>query len=215
MVWNKKQLTGDLVRQDEPSELALFAVQILRQSSRFHGDIDILDLGCGYGQDAVYLARQLDCHILAIDTSEEAVTKARKSCPRELIKRIEFLCYNYFTLIDKFDMIFISNLYYLLAPDESRKIRETVKRCLKSGGWFFLNTLSTGDSLYSKLKTKNEIEPESVPDKKSYHFSTRHELERDFSFLVINALFEREYFENHFTMDNHRHIFWLLLGSRI
>ena len=121
MVWNKRGLTGNLVREDEPGELALFTVQTLRYDSRYHGKLDILDLGCGHGQDAFYLAGQLDCHILAIDSSEEAVKTARESCPKGLVNRIEFLSYDFSALIDKYDLIFVPDLYQQLMQPERKK----------------------------------------------------------------------------------------------
>jgi SAM-dependent methyltransferase len=213
VVWNKRGLTGNLVRVDEPGDLALFAAQTLRHDSRYHGNIDILDLGCGYGQDSFYLAGQLDCHILGVDNSEVAVKSARESCPKHLINRIEFLFYDFSALNDKFDMIFISNLYYLLAQDERKKLRETARRCLKNMGWLFLNTLSSSDPQDSSRETALVSSPGDVPAKNSYHFSTRKELEEDFGFLSIGALFEREFFENQGSLDNQRHVFWLLLGN--
>lgn len=214
MVWNKRYASELQVWGNEPSELALFAFNILQHDSRYQGNIDILDLGCGYGRDAVYLANNLDCHILGIDVSKEAIKLAKEFCPRELSNRIEFLCYDFSAIIDKFDMIFVSNLYYLLKPYERKKLWETVKRCLKKDGWLFLNTLSVRDPQQFGRGTPVETEANSFMDKKYYHFSTRTEIEKDFEFVNIRALFEREYNENHTTGEAHRHISWILLGNQ-
>jgi cyclopropane fatty-acyl-phospholipid synthase-like methyltransferase len=197
MAWINKRLTGEPGQENQPGELALFASHILRENSRYHGNIDILDLGCGNGQDAFYLARQLDCHILGIDNSEASIKAAKDSCPKDLVNRIEFLCYDFSAVIDKFDMIFVSNLYYLLTPDERIKLRETVRRCLKNVGWLFLNTLSASNTQQKDLN----------------HFSTRGEIEKEFDFLNISALFEREAYEDHNVERARRRIFWLLMGN--
>lgn len=45
----------------------------------------ILDVGCGYGYGADYLARELDCSVLGIDTDFEAIQYARRTyCRRNL-----------------------------------------------------------------------------------------------------------------------------------
>lgn len=213
MTWNKTYSSDSKVWGDKPSELAVFAFNYLQQSDQFknNSDIFILDMGCGYGRDAGFLAQNLPCHILGLDNSEKAIEMARASLSKETEKRIEFLCYDFSHVQDKYDVILASNLYQLLKPEERAKLRDTVKRCLKSDGVFFLSTFSVRDPQHFGKGTPVENEPNTFFENHYIHLSYRSELEADFDFLNITALFEREFHERRSTEDHH-HVSWILMG---
>jgi SAM-dependent methyltransferase len=214
MVWDKTYNLEKKVWGEKPSELAVYACNFLKQSRRFQDkeDIFILDLGCGYGRDALFLAQEVPCHILGVDNSKKAVEMARESLPKGMEKRIEFLCYDFSRVADKYDVILCSNLYQILKSGERDELRETIKRCLPANGTLFLSTFSVHDPQhYGKgLPVENEVN--SFIDEKYIHLCTREELEQDFDFLNISGLFEREFIERRSTRDHH-HISWILLGQ--
>jgi cyclopropane fatty-acyl-phospholipid synthase-like methyltransferase len=212
--WNSTYDSDKKVWGDKPSELAIAAYNYLRESQGFRNrkDIFVLDLGCGYGRDAIFLAQNLPCHILGLDNSEAAIDMARHSLKGDLEKRVELLCYDFSQVTDKYDVIFISNLYQLLKPEERAKLRETVKRCLKDDGVFFLSTLSVRDPQHFGKGTPVADEPNSFLDVRYLHLSTRQELERDFDFLSISTLYERQFHEPRSTRD-HDHVSWILMGK--
>ncbi len=212
MVGDRSFTNEERVWGMEPSELGLFASSTLKQGHQFQKEIYILDLGCGYGRDALYLARNLKCHVQGIDNSEKSIALARESVPNELADRIEFLLFDFSAAADRYDVVFISNLYQLLKTDARAKLRETVRRCLNTDGWLFLSTLSVSDRECGRGKPV-ENEENSFQDKRFLHFCNRKELEDDFDFLNITALFEREYRERHSNGTTHEHISWILLGS--
>jgi SAM-dependent methyltransferase len=214
-------LPGEKSFQDDPKlgkvapgQLALFAGNFLKHSTRYAGgrDLFILDLGCGNGRDAIYLARNLACHILALDSSPRAIELARAALPHDLEKRVELLCYDIRHVSDKYDIIFVSDLYHLLGTTQRAELRDTVRRCLKSEGLVFLNTLSIRDPQHFGQGFPVEGEINSFLDHHYCHFSTRGELERDFAFLSISALFEMEYREP-LAEGSHHHVTWILMGS--
>jgi cyclopropane fatty-acyl-phospholipid synthase-like methyltransferase len=211
--WNQTYGNDNRIWGDKPSELTLYAYNYLKQNPRFSAltDIFVLDLGCGYGRDAIFLAQNLPCHVLGLDNSETAIEMARESIPKEVEKKIELLCYDFSNVSDKYDVMLASGLYQFLNPGERANLRETVKRCLKSDGVFFLGTLSVRDPQHIGKGTPVEGEENSVMDGKYHHFCTRQELEKDFDFLKLYALFEREYTEWHST-SSHHHISWILMG---
>jgi cyclopropane fatty-acyl-phospholipid synthase-like methyltransferase len=212
--WNQTYSSDRKIWGDKPSELAIYAYNYLTQSSQFKDSTDIfmLDMGCGYGRDAIFLARNLSCHILALDSSEKAIEMARESIPKEVERKIELLCYDFSQVTDKYDVILASNLYQLLKPEERAHLRETVKRCLKKNGVLFLSTLSVRDPEHSGKGEPVEDDENSFQDEKYHHFCTRQELEKDFEFLNIYALFERDFLEQRSTSPHH-HISWILMGS--
>jgi cyclopropane fatty-acyl-phospholipid synthase-like methyltransferase len=213
MMWNKTYSLEKRLWGDEPSELAQFALKFLQNGSQYRErKLAILDLGCGYGRDAIYLAQNLSCRVLGLDNSQEAINLANESVPANLKKQLEFLSFDFSHVLDKFDIIFASNLYQLLKQDERAKLRGTVERCLDKGGSLFLSTLSVHDpQLFGqglKLDEENSFQAE-----KYHHFCTRQELETEFNFLNISALFEREYREAHTSGELHSHISWIMLAS--
>ncbi len=212
--WDKTYREDKRIWGEVPSQLALFARNYLKESSRFKDSADIfmLDLGCGYGRDAIFLAQNLPCHILGLDNSPEAIGLARESLDHESEKRIELLCYDFSHVTDKYDVIFVSNLYHLLKPEERAKLRETIKRCLKTDGVLFLSAFSTRDPQHFGQGRAVEDEANTFVAERYYHFSTREDLEKEFDFIHIAALFEREFHEAR-ASGNHHHIAWILLGS--
>jgi cyclopropane fatty-acyl-phospholipid synthase-like methyltransferase len=214
MVWDKTYNLEKKVWGEKPSELAVYAFNFLKQSRQFQNnpDIFILDLGCGYGRDSIFLAKEVPCHILGVDNSMTAIEMAHESLPKELEKKIEFLCYDFSRVGDKYDVILCSNVYQILKPDQRTALREIIKRCLQAGGIVFLSTLSVHDTQHFGKGIPVEDETNSFIDGKYIHLCTREELEQDFDFLNISALFERQYIERRTTQD-HQHTSWILLGQ--
>jgi SAM-dependent methyltransferase len=215
MMWNKTYSLEKRLWGNEPSELAQFALAFLQNSGRYGGRrLRILDLGCGYGRDAIYLARNADVYVLGLDSSQEAIDLANESVPPELKKQLEFLAFDFSRVLDKFEIIFASNLYQLLLPEERAKLRDTVARCLEKDGLFFLSTLSSTDPQLFGRGQPVQGEENSFIEGKYHHFCTRQELENDFNFLKITALFEREYREAHSSGELHTHVSWILLAAQ-
>ncbi len=212
--WNKTYTNQNKVWGDQPSPLAIYACNTLKESSQFKKvtDIFILDLGCGYGRDTIFLAQHLPCHILGLDSSEKAIEMARAHIPKTLIHRIELLCYDFTHMSDKYDIIFVASLYHVLPPDEREKLRETIKRCLKKDGVLFLSTFSVNDPQHYGKGTAVENEKNAYIDEIYLHFNSRADLEKDFDFLNISALFERDYRERHDTGEHH-HVSWIMMGK--
>jgi cyclopropane fatty-acyl-phospholipid synthase-like methyltransferase len=213
MTWDNTYRTNQHVWGDKPSELATFACNYLQGVKPSGKAIEILDLGCGYGRDAIYLARNIKCHVLGIDNSSEAIEMARKALADDLESHVRFQCCAFRQIPEeKFEIIFASNFYHLLKMEERQALRNTVEKRLKPGGMLFLSMLSPSDPEHFGKGKRIENEDNSFQDERFLHFCTREELERDFSFLTIEELFEQEYYEPRSNGEVHHHILWLLLG---
>ncbi len=73
MSWDDKYKGNNRVWGDGPSELAALAVRYLQAIGWDEESLSILDVGCGYGRDAGFFAKQLNGKILGIDPSAEAI----------------------------------------------------------------------------------------------------------------------------------------------
>jgi len=179
----------------------------------------ILDIGCGYGRDALYLSQHIDCKILGIDSSKEAIQMALRNLSNNTAGGIKFRCCSFTRLGPngaKYDIVFISNLYQLLRSSQRKELREVVRRVLKSGGVLFLSTLSINDPEHRGRGTPIAGEVNSYLDdryNKYLHFCTGEELEHDFSYLNILRLIEHEYSEPRANGETHHHISWVLAGE--
>ena len=213
MSWDSTYRDHERVWGDRPSALAAFACHHLKAKKRSEKTIEILDLGCGYGRDAKYLASSINCRILGIDNSSKAIDMAKGSLPAALESRVRFKCCD-FAQIDsgKFDIVFASNFYHLLRATERPLFIETVKKKLKPVGQVFLSMLSPKDPQHFGKGKPVEDDVNSFQDEKFLHFCTREELERDFSFLTIQELSEHEYYEPRSNGEVHHHFLWILVG---
>jgi SAM-dependent methyltransferase len=211
--WDERYQGNNRIWGEDPSELAVITVEYLQTVGLSDGDLRILDIGCGYGRDALYLSKRLKCSVLGIDISQEAIKMARGACPEE--SRAEFRCCDFAEAVGgEYDVVFVSNLYHLIRRDERQRLREAVAGLLKPGGLLFLGALSTNDRQDYGKGTPMPDEPGSFEGKRYRHFCTRDELLEDFSFLTIRQLYEHEYDEPHTSSETHHHISWIVVGER-
>lgn len=212
--WDSKYQGNNRIWGDGPSELAVLAVKYLQALGLRDNSLSVLDIGCGYGRDSVYLLKHLGCTVCGIDNSKEAIDMAIKTCP--VVPGPEFRCCDFAELDnDRFDVVFISNLYHLLNIEERANLRRTIKGVLRSRGLLFLSVLSLKDPQEYGRGVPVPDEPNSFMDKVFLHFSTQDELRGEFDFIKIIELFEHEYYEPHSTGEVHHHISWVLVGEYI
>ncbi len=215
MFWDNEYKSKERVWGERPSELAIAAAGYLQKCKSSNEILSILDIGCGYGRDAFYL-ENLGCMILGIDISEEAINIASDVVLKVQKEDVKFQCCNFTELKEeKYDIVFISNLYQLLKKNERKELRKAVMRILKPNGLLFLSTLSIKDSEHCGKGTPIPEESNSFQDRVYLHFCTREELVEDFAFLNIKELYEHEYYEPHSTGEIHHHISWILIGEYV
>jgi SAM-dependent methyltransferase len=212
MSWDEQYGQQGQVWGEGPGELALFLVGNRQRLGLPEGPVDILDIGCGYGRDALYIAESIPCRIMGIDTSATAVAMAGELAGRKPGWNVEFRCCDFGDVAGSdYDVVFMSNLYHILRPDERRRLREAVRAVLRPGGLLLVCTLSVNDPEHEGKGEPVENEPNSFVDEKYVHLCTREELEADFDFIEIGELFEREYAEPR-AGGEHHHISWILSG---
>ena len=212
--WDNTYQTNKYIWGEKPSELATFAFKYLIASGSEKEEVDIVDIGCGYGRDSCFLAHNLKCRVFGIDNADEAVELARQALAGKNLN-VNFQCCDFKQLSGKaYDVVFTANLYQLLVSKDRHFLRDTIKRSLKQGGKLFLSTLSVRDPKHFGKGTQVQGEQNSYIDEKFLHFSTKEELEGDFSFLDIIELSEHEYGEPHSNQETHHHISWMLFGIK-
>jgi SAM-dependent methyltransferase len=208
LFWDNAYKNRGQIWGDGPNELARVAVKYL---AKLDVPLSILDIGCGYGRDAMYLANHLDASILGIDPSPVAIDMAKETCDAA---DVAFACCGFAEIDGTYDAVYVSNLYHLLRSDERQRLRGAIAERLKPGGLLFLCSLSPSDPHYYGKGTPILEDPNSFEDKMFLHFGTRDELTRDFEFLRIAELYEHAYEEHHpGSGDVHHHVTWILIGK--
>ena len=99
----------------------------------------VLELGCGPGRNAVYLAGQ-GCRVEAVDFSAEAIEWARQRAEAAGVA-VEFRCCSIFDTAfgeAAYDLVYDSGCFHHLPPHRRRDYVELVDRALKPGGRFGL-----------------------------------------------------------------------------
>ncbi|MEC2393697.1 SAM-dependent methyltransferase [Bacillus thuringiensis serovar shandongiensis] len=105
----------------------------------------VLELGCGPGRNAIYLANE-GFDVTAVDLSAEGIQWAK-----EKGVQIHFICDSIFNLglQNEFDFIYDSGCLHHIPPHRRMNYIELIDRYLKSGGYFGLTCFAAGD-LYER-----------------------------------------------------------------
>ena len=214
--WEEEFRKKGRIWGDTPGELAGIALALMKKSSLCTENYTFLDLGCGYGRDSLYIARNCRISVYGIDTSATAIETARESAVELGLNPGMFNCGNFLTCPDLPDatVVYSSNVYQVLGPDERAGFRDRVRAAIRREGVFFMSTLSVDDPEHAGKGTAVAGEANSIiePGTRKYlHLCTREELARDFAFLKIADLSELEYIEPR-TGGDHHHRSWILTG---
>jgi cyclopropane fatty-acyl-phospholipid synthase-like methyltransferase len=206
--WDAEYSKNRQIWGERPSELALEAAKRLIKSKG--RSMRVLDVGCGYGRDTIFIVKCLGFRVLGIDVSEKAVELARENAANALAREAEFKIIDFCDVQGLYDIVLVSNLYHLLDPHMRRDLSKHVVRLLAPEGRLFLNSISVRDPEHYGVGTPVQGEENSWVDGKYIHLLTEKELRRDFSNLTISELFEHEYEEPHTGSRTHNHIAWIL-----
>lgn len=208
--WDAEYGRSGHIWGDEPSPLGAFAAEYLAGRSPAPR---ILDVGCGYGRDALFLAETLRCDVLGIDASVAAIASAEEAAGDLGHGSARFEAGDFGEVTESgFDVVFASNLYQLLRAADRTRFREMLPCWLAPGGVLLLSTMSVSDPQEYGHGEPVPGEEHSFEGAKFLHFCTREELERDFSAFEIGVLRELAYDEPRAEGDVHHHISWLLAG---
>ena len=118
-----------------------------------------LDICCGTGTNALYLAQQ-HFAVTAMDVSESAIDIARQKAEGSGA-RIRFLVADWLNLPfeDKeFDLIFDMGCFHHVEPENRERFIRGVHRVLADGGWYMLTVFSYRNGPGPKTFTKAQLE---------------------------------------------------------
>ena len=215
MHWDNEYKQQKHVWGKGPSELAVFAAAFLKQHPLPAKIPHMIDLGCGYGRDVFYMAQNILCSITGIDKSPDALKLAEDGRPPKPQSEIGFEQQDFLALPagSKYDVVFTSNIYHLLRPEERARFRDVIKSVLNPRGLLFMSVMSVRDPQHYGIGTPVAGEKNSFVDKVYLHLCSEEELRDDFGFLAIRELQEKPYDEPRTNGETHHHMLWLLAGQ--
>ena len=198
-----------------PSEIALAASKYFSEAGIPTAGKRMLDIGCGYGRDAFFLASQLGARVTAVDPAASAVEMAKADGVKGGPPQVDFRVARFQDVTDgPFDLIYAANLYQILPPQERKQFPRTVNKLLAPDGVFILGTLSSRDPEHAGKGTAITGDRNSWVDKTYVHLSDRAELESGFHFLKFHQCYEHEFLESRAGGSSHHHISWILIAGR-
>ena len=196
---------------DGPSEPAKLLAEHL--TNRMPGQrAKVIDLGCGYGRDCIYLAKH-DCDVTGVDTSRRGILTAQLWARQESVD-IRFMTKDIMEtgIAEKsFDGILCSSVLEYMNPRRRPKVGHEIWRLARQGGTIALLCRATDDPELGKGKDLGDNTWEVRPGLQ-VHFYT----EREIRSLLPD--FDRQRFE---VITVHEDLpspmdrrYWLLLGQR-
>lgn len=117
-----------------------------------------LDLGCGTGDLAAALARELPCgEVVGVDFVEELVTFAKTQYPDiefrvGALPRLDFPS-------ESFDLVVASEVLYYLNPEQREAARGEIRRVLRGDGLLFLSS-ALGARYFTPQSAEEYLQPD-------------------------------------------------------
>jgi len=96
-----------------------------------------LDVGCGNGRNAIYLA-QKGYQAIGIDFSQTSIEWARKTADEKTVE-VNFLCQSIYDFADdneSFDLVYDGGCFHHIKPHRRQQYLRTILKYLKPGGYY-------------------------------------------------------------------------------
>jgi len=109
----------------------------------------VLDIGCGWGGAARYMAERYDVEVVGVSVSKEQVALANEKAKG---LKAEFRLQDYRDVDEQFDRIYSLGMFEHVGFKNYQEYFEVAHRCLKDGGLFLLHTIG-------HWKTSEKVDP--------------------------------------------------------
>lgn len=207
--WSKKYRAEGLVWGRNPTA----GVKVFSDFLAEKRALNVLEVGCGYGRDSIYLAER-GHNVTGVDASEEAITLAQKAWGKQ--RRVVFRRGEGESLAfpgKTFDAAWSSNLLHLYKEEARRRILKEMGRVLVNGGLLGFSVASVRDPNFGEGKELDENT--FLVQGKLMHFFSEGEIVNaleSFKILKLQEIAEKERHKNGVT---HEHVNWIAIGEKV
>jgi SAM-dependent methyltransferase len=209
--WEKRYIKQEYEWGIKPSILALKAPESVPAGGT------VLDVACGYGRDAIFLAKS-GYQTYAMDFSPSAIKRGRDWAQRENLqidfKNKELIDCGYSE--NFFDGVIMFNTLHLLWKPKRMEVVSEVHRILKPGGKGLFAFFSTKEEGFG---VGEEVEENSFTRAKGRmrHYFTREDINEHFS--AYSSISAEEFFippedHEHHGRKEHGHYEWLVIAVK-
>ncbi len=185
----------------------------------------VLELGCGYGRDLLYLAKIYPTvNFLGIDSSPTAVSILLQDAKREEIENLKAINGNWLDFpYDKFigepmDAIISHFFIHLFLEEERVEILKKSAHVLRDNGVLISSLISISDSKFTKGKLIEERTFACYPDRPWHflHFGGEEEIRRIYSSTGFKVEFICEYVEKEAILNKVEETrAWFLVSKKV
>jgi len=149
-IWNEK--THSLESAQE------YKLQCIADKLALEGGEKILEIGCGWGALATFLAEQGDAHVTGITLSPSQLAWANKVVAEAgQAEAVDLRLQDYRDVEGQFDRIVSIEMFEAVGEAYWPEYFATLKRCLKPGGRAVLQIISIEDARYENYRRKADF----------------------------------------------------------
>jgi len=109
----------------------------------------VLDIGCGWGGAARYMAKHYDVEVVGVSISQEQVNLANQKAEG---LNVEFRFQDYRDVNEQFDRVYSLGMFEHVGFKNYAEYFQVAHRCLKDGGLFLLHTIG-------HRRTEHRVDP--------------------------------------------------------
>lgn len=130
-------------KTDDLNEAQTRKIELICGKLKIGGGDQVLDIGCGWGGLAKYIAEHYDCRVTAVNIASEQINYARNLCKN---LPVEIKNEDYRDLAGSYDKIVSVGMFEHVGPKNYKTFMRAVHRCLKNDGIFFLQTIGANET---------------------------------------------------------------------
>jgi len=123
-------------------EAQINKMDIVGRKLKLKPGMKVLDLGCGFGGAAKYMAQKFGVSVTCYNISKEQVAYARESCKG---LNVEIKLEDYRNATGQYDAVYSIGLFEHVGHRNYRGYFEVVERCLKPEGLALVHAITTAD----------------------------------------------------------------------